>query len=59
MIERLQRDCRQAGSRSEFARQAGIMPQHVSLVLKGKCLSGPKVLQTLGLTHENEELSAG
>ena len=51
MLERLRRACDAAGSQSGFARRAGVLPQHISLVLKGQRPPGPRVLAALGLVR--------
>lgn len=51
VVERLRRRVAERGSQHAVAVEAGVSPQHLSDVLKGKRDVGPAVLALLGVTR--------
>lgn len=49
VLQIMQRRCDELGSQAEFAREAGVPRQHVSLVLKGERPPTDGMLAALGL----------
>ena len=52
VISRLRTACRQAGGQSRWAAIAGVRPQHVNDVLRGRRPPGDTMLRGLGLEKD-------